>query len=281
MVCPSTDPSWTPLFVNAAGLILECGGTLSHGAVVAREMGLPAVVLPDATRMFSEGQEIHIDGRRGWVGRPSDKPPAQQAAPTSELDEIPRDLIPPPEGAKDRRAAKWRNRLALAWSVYLLAFFLLPDALVHQPTLKLLDLFLWPIVRNFGRPAVVMVVAGVLAIVTLLLQKMLTDNRRLCAAKRRAAALRKQADALPPTSPRRAALLKLAAPVQMRTLLAALVPVGILLGPMVMPFVWFKERIDPAVIVAPAGTAAYVTAKVDANDLAARDHFAAARIDPG
>ena len=44
LVCPSTDPSWTPLFVNAAGLILECGGTLSHGAVVAREMGLPAVV---------------------------------------------------------------------------------------------------------------------------------------------------------------------------------------------------------------------------------------------
>ena len=39
------DPAWTPLFVNAAGLVLECGGTLSHGAVVAREMGLPAVVI--------------------------------------------------------------------------------------------------------------------------------------------------------------------------------------------------------------------------------------------
>src|SRR6185369_12413988 len=36
LVCPSTDPSWTPLFVNAAGLVIECGGTLSHGAVVAR-----------------------------------------------------------------------------------------------------------------------------------------------------------------------------------------------------------------------------------------------------
>ena len=68
LVCPSTDPSWTPLFVNAAGLVLECGGTLSHGAVVAREMGLPAVVLPDATRLFREGQEIRVDGLHGWVG---------------------------------------------------------------------------------------------------------------------------------------------------------------------------------------------------------------------
>jgi rifampicin phosphotransferase len=68
LVCASTDPSWTPLFVNAAGLVLECGGTLSHGAIVAREMGLPAVVLPGATRIFHEGEEIRIDGRRGWVG---------------------------------------------------------------------------------------------------------------------------------------------------------------------------------------------------------------------
>ena len=62
LVCPSTDPSWTPLFVNAAGLVLECGGTLSHGAVVAREMGLPAVVLPEATKLFREGEEIEYRG---------------------------------------------------------------------------------------------------------------------------------------------------------------------------------------------------------------------------
>ena len=72
LVCPSTDPSWTPLFGNAAGLVLERGGMLSHGAVVARELGLPAVVLPDATRLFRDGEEIHVDGCRGWVGKPSD-----------------------------------------------------------------------------------------------------------------------------------------------------------------------------------------------------------------
>ena len=76
LVCPSTDPSWTPLFVNAAGLVLECGGTLSHGAVVAREMGLPAVVLPEATRMFADGEAIRVDGRArlGEPGRRTMRP---------------------------------------------------------------------------------------------------------------------------------------------------------------------------------------------------------------
>ena len=61
LVCPSTDPAWTPLFGNAAGLVLERGGMLSHGAVVARELGLPAVVLPGATRLFHDGEEIHVE----------------------------------------------------------------------------------------------------------------------------------------------------------------------------------------------------------------------------
>ena len=46
LVCPSTDPGWTPLFVNARGLVVERGGVLSHGAIVARDFGIPAVVCP-------------------------------------------------------------------------------------------------------------------------------------------------------------------------------------------------------------------------------------------
>src|SRR5208283_4149952 len=84
LVCPSTDPSWTPLFGNAAGLVLERGGMLSHGAVVAREMGLPAVVLPDATRIFCDGEEIHVDGCRGWVGKPSEA--CRQDSPADAVD---------------------------------------------------------------------------------------------------------------------------------------------------------------------------------------------------
>ncbi len=46
LVCPSTDPGWTSLFVNARGLVVEKGGVLSHGAIVARDFGIPAVVCP-------------------------------------------------------------------------------------------------------------------------------------------------------------------------------------------------------------------------------------------
>ncbi len=68
LVCPSTDPAWTPLFLYAAGLVMERGGLLSHGAVVAREYGVPAVVnIPDATRKISDGQELRVDGDQGTV----------------------------------------------------------------------------------------------------------------------------------------------------------------------------------------------------------------------
>lgn len=68
LVCPSTDPAWVPLFARACGLVMETGGVLSHGAIVAREFGLPAVAgLPDATRQFRSGQHIRVDGGRGTV----------------------------------------------------------------------------------------------------------------------------------------------------------------------------------------------------------------------
>jgi pyruvate,water dikinase len=302
LICPSTDPSWTPLFVNAAGLVLECGGTLSHGAVVAREMGLPAVVLPDATKLFREGEEIYVDGRRGWVspaGKVQDgqcgrhghrgqggqggagtastlstestssiyaesvlalaMPPAGEADDTS----VPRDLIPPPAGRKDRKAARLSRILAMVWAIYLMAFFALPQRYVHQPTLRALDVVLWPIARTLGKPAVVAVVAVGVAVLTLLVQKLVTDNRRLREAKRRATVLKRQAGSLPKDSPKRAALTRLAAQVQVRTLAAAMIPIGILLGPMVMPFVWFRDRVDPAAWNAPAGSAVYVVATMD------------------
>ncbi len=68
LVCPSTDPGWTPLFLHAAGLVMERGGMLSHGAVVAREYGIPAIAnIPNATRNIADGQQLHIDGNRGTV----------------------------------------------------------------------------------------------------------------------------------------------------------------------------------------------------------------------
>ncbi|MEV7575176.1 PEP/pyruvate-binding domain-containing protein [Pseudarthrobacter sp. NPDC089323] len=68
LVAPSTDPGWTPLFLTAGGLVMEMGGPNSHGAVVAREYGIPAVVgVPDATGRITTGQRITVDGGAGTV----------------------------------------------------------------------------------------------------------------------------------------------------------------------------------------------------------------------
>jgi len=68
LVVPRTDPGWTPVFSKIGGLITETGGLLSHGAVVSREYGIPAVTnIPDACRIFKTGQTITIDGSKGTI----------------------------------------------------------------------------------------------------------------------------------------------------------------------------------------------------------------------
>ena len=75
LVCPSTDPAWTPLFLHAAGLVMERGGVLSHGAVVAREYGVPAVAnIPNATQHIADGQMLQVDGNQGTVSIFPDTP---------------------------------------------------------------------------------------------------------------------------------------------------------------------------------------------------------------
>lgn len=68
LVAPSTDPAWTPLFLVAGGLVMEAGGMMSHGAIVAREYGIPAVAgVVEATTRLATGQIIEVDGTRGAV----------------------------------------------------------------------------------------------------------------------------------------------------------------------------------------------------------------------
>lgn len=68
LVTVFTDPSWSPLFVGIAGLVTEVGGLMTHGAVIAREYGLPAVVGVDrATRLIRDGQRIRVHGTDGYV----------------------------------------------------------------------------------------------------------------------------------------------------------------------------------------------------------------------
>ena len=68
LVCPGTDPAWTPLFLAAGGLVMEVGGMMTHGAVVAREYGIPAVVgVAQATTRLQTGQWVRVDGGTGRI----------------------------------------------------------------------------------------------------------------------------------------------------------------------------------------------------------------------
>ncbi len=68
LVTSFTDPSWTPLFVSIKGLVTEVGGLMTHGAVIAREYGLPAVVnVENATKLINDGQRIRVNGTEGYV----------------------------------------------------------------------------------------------------------------------------------------------------------------------------------------------------------------------
>lgn len=75
LVAPFSDPGWTPLFIHASGLVMEVGGLMTHGSVVAREYGIPAVVgVDDATRKITTGQLIRVDGDTGIVEFLEDAP---------------------------------------------------------------------------------------------------------------------------------------------------------------------------------------------------------------
>ncbi|MCL5677316.1 MAG: PEP-utilizing enzyme [Firmicutes bacterium] len=68
LVAPGTDPAWTPLFLSAGALVMEIGGIMSHGSVVAREYGIPAVVgVAGATQLLRTGQRVRVDGETGQV----------------------------------------------------------------------------------------------------------------------------------------------------------------------------------------------------------------------
>jgi len=68
LVTSFTDPSWTPLFVSIKGLVTEVGGLMTHGAVIAREYGLPAVVgVDNATKLIKDGQRIRVHGTEGYI----------------------------------------------------------------------------------------------------------------------------------------------------------------------------------------------------------------------
>ncbi|MCL2640372.1 MAG: PEP-utilizing enzyme, partial [Phycisphaerales bacterium] len=267
LVCRSTDPSWTPLFVNAGGIVLECGGALSHGAVVARELGKPAVVLANATQLLKEGQRVAVDGTQGAVMLTDVPPPPHWQDASATVD--PNDMriawnrVPPVPGRRERLSTRRRNISFLFWAIFLALAFLVPQLRLYEGSMAVLDALFWPLVRGFGGPITVAVIAASLAVLSMVGQWLLCDTPRLREAKRRAASLWQDALSLPPGSPRDRAIAALASPVQMRLTLASFVPIAVLLGPMVMSFLWLPERIDPAVRNPRPGATAIVSAIVD------------------
>jgi pyruvate,water dikinase len=68
LVAPITDPSWTPLFVPAAAVVVDVGAPLSHAIIVSRELGIPCVVsVTDATKRIPDGSLVTVDGNTGTV----------------------------------------------------------------------------------------------------------------------------------------------------------------------------------------------------------------------
>ena len=68
LVAPNTDPSWTPLFMSAGGVVVDVGSPISHAVIVSRELGLPCVVsVSDGTRRIPDGALIDVDGTNGTV----------------------------------------------------------------------------------------------------------------------------------------------------------------------------------------------------------------------
>jgi phosphohistidine swiveling domain-containing protein len=260
LVCTTTDTGWTPLFASASAVIVECGGSLSHGAVVAREMGVPAVTLPGATRLFRDGEILTVDGQHGRVQRGTATPSASSADAASAP--LSREQIPPPPGPGEARAASWRRLGFIGWGVFLAAFFLLPPAWLHDPVMRVFDQLLWPLVAARGKATAVAVIAAITATLTLVGQRVLNDHPRLVAAKQRSQRLHAEASTLPTNAPRRTRLLAAGAGVQSRLTFAAFTPLALLLGPMIVSFMWLTERIDPAVWNPAPGSRAEITALV-------------------
>lgn len=81
IVAPAVMPDWLPVLKTASGIVTEQGGFTSHGALLARELGLPAIVgVQSATALIQTGDRLHLDGDRGWIERLSERPDADAIA---------------------------------------------------------------------------------------------------------------------------------------------------------------------------------------------------------
>jgi pyruvate,water dikinase len=259
LICQSTDPSWTPLFVNAKGLILEKGGMLSHGAIVAREMNIPAIVVPNAMSIIKEDTYITVDGNKGSFKYASE-PGIEENNKTQAEEKL---LLPPPAGKFERSTNRWRNISLVLWLAFFAFVFGIPSLGLYDISIQAIDKLLWPLTINLGKPILVAIIAAVFALLSIIGQRYLTDNRRLSFAKKCADRIEKKLRNKPVLSDNEKSLLKQSGRVQYRVMGAAFVPLALILGPMVMSFMWLMDRIDPMSLNASPGSTVNITVIVD------------------
>lgn len=258
IVCATLDPNLTPLFLRAGGLIVECGGALSHAAIVAREMRLPAVVLAGATSVLKCGTTVALDGSSGAVRC------LESAVATQPASLLTAESLPPPPSRRERASTRIRNAFGVFWSLALLAVFALPKTWLKAPCMAALDWTLWPLVIGLGKAGAVAVIAALLALAVAIVQRLLTDSRRLRVARERADELAQVARTLPQGESRRRAD-RLVAGVQRRLIAASWMAPAVLLGPLVLTLLWLSHRLDPARANPPPGTDFTVLATVNSD----------------
>ncbi len=260
LVCSNLDPAWTVLFPSVAGVVVERGGALSHSAIVARELGLPVVVMPDAVRTLRPGATVILDGCEGWVSEADTEAVVEPWATDIVL---PAGLTPPPAGRCERRGRRLVLMGFTAWGLFLAAAWLLPATWLRLPVSRFLDGLLWPVVGAVGKPGTVALLGAGLAVLIIGLQAWLTDSARLRQAAGVAGHLRGEAAAVPRGSTRRRCIGAVLNAIQVRLALAALLPLALLLGPLVLLFLWLPARVAPAVESPPPGATVNVYAVID------------------
>ncbi|MEM7396155.1 MAG: PEP-utilizing enzyme, partial [Verrucomicrobiota bacterium] len=221
LVDPGSDPGWTPQYINASGLIFRSGNALSSGAVVARELGIPALVIDDALDRFVEGELVTIDGREGWVQRRSPEQITLKKETVHFADswdpEIPHEWEPPPMSRKENIQAGITVGMLAFWVVLFSLLKLIPGWNVFEAGVELFDWLFFPLVGSISSPAFVALLGCWLALFLVVIYRYLTDFRRLNVARERARRLKKERRSLRKGLPRYLTMTRLRKAVRVRS----------------------------------------------------------------
>ena len=285
LVCSSTDPGWTPLLARARALVVERGGALSHGAIVCRDFGVPAVVVSDATKRLSPGETVRVDGSSGKIERSG---AVADGSPTT----VGAREAPPGESEHQVGPEPWVPRSSPRLAAFAIGAVLLAVVasllIVGIPTLRALTLrvvaplFDWLLDRDLSTGALVAIPAAVAALSSTLLGLAASSRSRLRSIRERlrwyrgqARRLRRASKGVPRESAAAAGLERSRASIERRRrqasterVLELLRPVGLSFLPFCLVFVWVQARLTSEPI--RKGEAFTIEARLDPRDTSLR-----------